>query len=287
MATSFLGHAVSPGSVKRPANAATEIIVHKACISNKLDGNSVICASTESISTLYNGIPVSGDYVNAASSMIYVAPSGAPVGLVNTSYVSAYLFSVQKRAFDIGGAVLLIVFSLPVLICVACLIKATSRGPIIFKQKRNGAAGKAFTVLKFRSMTHVSCLERRVLQATRSDARITFVGRFIRRTSIDELPQLFNVLKGEMSLIGPRPHAIEHDTFYSEKIPLYSWRFVARPGLSGLAQVSGARGETRQVSDMERRVILDIEYIRKASLVQDMRIALATCREMLSSSSAY
>lgn len=233
------------------------------------------------------GEPIDAKEISSSGVLLYVAPIGAPSDTVSADYASTYLFSAEKRAFDLIGALVLILLSLPVLVFVACLIKATSRGPVLFRQKRNGAGGRAFTVFKFRSMSHASCLENRVLQATRGDARVTFVGRFIRRTSIDELPQLFNVLKGEMSLIGPRPHAIEHDVFYSARIPHYSWRFVARPGLSGLAQTRGARGETRQISDMERRVILDVEYIGSASLAQDVRIVLATCREMLFSASAY
>ena len=126
-----------------------------------------------------------------------------------------------------------------------------------------------------------------VLQASRGDARITPIGRFIRRTSIDELPQLVNVLQGHMSLIGPRPHATSHDAYYGERILRYHERFTARPGLSGLAQVSGARGETPLLSDMERRIELDIAYIHSASLKTDLRLLAATARETVFSSTAY
>ena len=125
------------------------------------------------------------------------------------------------------------------------------------------------------------------MQATRGDPRITPVGQFIRRTSIDELPQLLNVIKGEMSLVGPRPHAVAHDRFFGERIPGYHHRFVARPGVSGLAQVRGARGETPRIEDMQRRVELDLEYIRNASLGMDVKILIATGREIFFSSSAY
>lgn len=196
-----------------------------------------------------------------------------------------YLESHQKRALDITAALSLILMLLPLLLLVALLVRATSPGPVLFRQKRCGKGGKPFEIYKFRSMYVVP--DKQVAQATRADPRVTSVGRFIRRSSIDELPQLFNVLQGHMSLIGPRPHAMAHDTFYGERIPHYSARFVARPGLSGLAQVSGARGGTPQLTDMERRIDLDLDYIRSASLALDLRILAATVREMMFSSTAY
>ena len=198
----------------------------------------------------------------------------------------SYLISRRKRALDLTGAITLLVLLIPILLLVAILVRATSRGPVIFKQKRCGINGKSFEIWKFRSMYTAGQVEN-VVQATRGDPRITPVGRFIRRTSIDELPQLLNVLQGHMSLIGPRPHAMSHDTYFVERIPTYSDRFVARPGLSGLAQVRGARGETPELSDMERRIALDLMYIRNASLGMDVRILAATVKETIFSSTAY
>lgn len=196
-----------------------------------------------------------------------------------------YLESRQKRALDVTAALSAIIMLLPLLIVVAVLVRATSKGPVLFRQKRCGLNGQPFEIYKFRSMHVVP--DEGVVQATRADPRVTPVGRFIRRSSIDELPQLFNVLQGHMSLIGPRPHAMEHDAYYSERIPRYADRFVARPGLSGLAQVRGARGGTPQLSDMERRIDLDLDYIRNASLAADLRIIAETVREMMFSSTAY
>ncbi len=196
-----------------------------------------------------------------------------------------YLESRQKRALDVTAALTLRRMLLPLLIIVALLVRGTSKGPVLFRQKRCGRNGQPFEIYKFRSMHVVP--DEAVVQATRADPRVTSVGRFIRRSSIDELPQLLNVLQGHMSLIGPRPHAMAHDAFYGERIPHYSDRFVARPGLSGLAQVRGARGGTPQLSDMERRIDLDLDYIRNASLALDLRIIAATVREMMFSSTAY
>ncbi len=189
--------------------------------------------------------------------------------------------------FDVIVAFSLLFLLLPLLLIVATLVRVTSRGPVLFKQSRTGADGVPFLVFKFRSMYAASCQERTVQQATRTDPRITPLGRFIRRTSIDELPQLLNVLQGHMSLIGPRPHAMAHDAYYAAQIPHYTKRFAARPGLSGLAQVRGSRGETPLTSDMERRISFDLDYIRTASFALDCRLMLATARETIFSSAAY
>ena len=198
-----------------------------------------------------------------------------------------YLRSPQKRMLDLSGALALLTLLLPLLTLVALSIRVTSKGPILFRQTRCGALGRPFTIYKFRSMYHALDQAGPVVQAKRADPRVTPVGAFIRRTSIDELPQLLNVVQGHMSLVGPRPHAVSHDTYYGERIPLYGERFNARPGLSGLAQVSGARGETPLLSDMERRIELDLTYIRRASLVTDIRLIGGTVREMLFSTAAY
>ncbi|WP_406857042.1 sugar transferase [Alsobacter sp. KACC 23698] len=205
----------------------------------------------------------------------------------STEPVSPYLYSRRKRVFDIVVASLALMALAPILVMVASLVRATSRGPVLFRQPRGGQGGAPFRVCKFRSMSIDASAQGDVVQATRGDPRITPVGQFIRRTSIDELPQLLNVIKGEMSLVGPRPHAVAHDRFFGERVPGYHRRFVARPGVSGLAQVRGARGETPRIEDMQRRVELDLEYIRHASLSMDVKILIATGREIFFSSSAY
>jgi len=126
-----------------------------------------------------------------------------------------------------------------------------------------------------------------IKQATPDDPRVTRFGRILRYTSMDELPQLINVIRGEMSMVGPRPHAIEHDAYYTDLIPNYRKRFQARPGLTGLAQVSGARGRTPRVEDMQRRIELDLQYLENASLGLDFRIFLKTFKEVFSSETAY
>jgi len=144
-----------------------------------------------------------------------------------------------------------------------------------------------FELLKFRSMYSTPDEQRRVVQAVRGDSRVTRVGRILRKTSMDELPQLINIVRGDMSVIGPRPHAIEHDFCYRELIPNYCLRFTARPGLTGLAQVNGARGHTPRVEDMRRRIEFDLEYLTKSSLWLDCKILLLTVKEVFRSDTAF
>jgi putative colanic acid biosynthesis UDP-glucose lipid carrier transferase len=188
---------------------------------------------------------------------------------------------------DIGGALTILAILSPLLLIVALIIRLSSRGPALFRQTRTGASGRTFTIYKFRSMKLQPKAQEAIVQARRGDERVTSFGRFIRRTSIDELPQMLNVLNGTMSLVGPRPHAAEHDAYYVTRIPNYSLRFAVLPGLSGLAQINGARGATPRLEDMERRVAYDLAYIQSASLRSDLRILAATMREMLLSQSAY
>lgn len=191
-----------------------------------------------------------------------------------------------KRAFDILAAAVLLVFFAPLLLLAALLIKLESPGPALFRQTRGGLNGKTFTIFKLRSMR---CEENgdKVVQAKRDDDRVTRTGRFIRTTSIDELPQLLNVLKGDMSIIGPRPHAQAHDLHYGELIPTYSLRFQARPGLTGLAQIRGLRGETGTVEEMAARVEADIAYIENWTFMTDIKIGLMTVPHLLLAKNAY
>jgi putative colanic acid biosynthesis UDP-glucose lipid carrier transferase len=180
-----------------------------------------------------------------------------------------------KRSFDVVfSSLVLCLIALPMLI-IAAAIKFTSRGPIIFKQARYGLDGKKIFIWKFRSM---STLDNgaKVVQAIKGDARITKVGAFIRRTSLDELPQFINVLQGRMSVVGPRPHAVAHNEEYRKLIPYYMLRHKVRPGITGWAQINGFRGETDTLDKMAGRIDHDLDYIRKWSLLMDIKIIFLT-----------
>jgi putative colanic acid biosynthesis UDP-glucose lipid carrier transferase len=161
------------------------------------------------------------------------------------------------------------------MLATAVAIKVTSKGPVFFKQRRYGLNGEVIEVLKFRSM-RVQEDGAVVKQATKNDDRITPVGRFIRRTSIDELPQLFHVVTGSMSLVGPRPHAVAHNEEYRTRIKRYMLRHKVKPGLTGWAQVNGWRGETDTLEKMEKRIEHDLEYIRRWGLLFDLWIIFLT-----------
>jgi putative colanic acid biosynthesis UDP-glucose lipid carrier transferase len=180
-----------------------------------------------------------------------------------------------KRIEDLALATFFLIFSAPVMIAIALAIKLTSRGPVLFRQRRHGEDGVEFSVLKFRSM---SVMENgaAVVQARRHDARITPVGAFLRRTSLDELPQFLNVLAGNMSIVGPRPHAIAHNELYRTKILEYMRRHKVKPGITGWAQVNGLRGETDTLEKMVARVEHDLQYIRGWSLWLDLKIVFLT-----------
>jgi undecaprenyl-phosphate galactose phosphotransferase/putative colanic acid biosynthesis UDP-glucose lipid carrier transferase len=185
-----------------------------------------------------------------------------------------------KRAMDVMVALSALIALAPLLVMTACLIKLDSRGPIIFRQRRCGFDNREFVMFKFRTMTVLED-DGRIVQARRNDSRVTRVGRVLRRTSIDELPQLFNVLRGEMSIVGPRPHALAHDDEYKASIRNYALRHHVKPGLTGAAQVAGLRGETRRLEQMERRVERDLWYINNWSPALDLRILAQTCVAML------
>jgi putative colanic acid biosysnthesis UDP-glucose lipid carrier transferase len=185
-----------------------------------------------------------------------------------------------KRTIDVVGSMAAILFLWPLCLFAAIAVKLDSRGPIIFQQRRTGINAKEFMIFKFRTM---SVLEDgpTITQACRDDPRTTRVGKLLRRSSIDELPQLLNVLKGDMSLVGPRPHAIAHDKEYADCIADYGLRHSVKPGITGLAQVNGLRGETRSVEEMTERVKFDLWYIDNWSLGLDINILLRTCFEVL------
>jgi Undecaprenyl-phosphate glucose phosphotransferase len=191
-----------------------------------------------------------------------------------------------KRAEDIILGTLLLILALPLFPIIALAIRLDSPGPVLFRQLRSGYNQRPFEVLKFRTM-HVSDATDESRQAAPGDARITRVGRILRRTSLDELPQLFNVIKGEMSLVGPRPHLLEHDRQFAAILATYPHRHQVKPGLTGLAQVRGHRGVTRSASHVEARVSSDLQYIRDWSLGLDLQILVRTIWAVITGRNAH
>jgi putative colanic acid biosynthesis UDP-glucose lipid carrier transferase len=191
-----------------------------------------------------------------------------------------------KRSMDIVISAIALMALSPFLLLVGLLVKLTSSGPVIFRQRRYGLDGRIIDVLKFRTMM-VTEDGPSIQQATRKDARVTPVGRMLRRYSIDELPQLFNVLRGNMSLVGPRPHAVAHNELYRRLIKGYMVRHKVPPGITGLAQVNGCRGETSRLEDMRRRIEYDLDYLRQWSPTLDLRILVQTVIQVLSGRKAY
>ena len=184
---------------------------------------------------------------------------------------------IIKRSFDFTLSLCGIILTSPIFVIIAIAIKSTSFGPIFFKQERYGLYGKKFYIIKFRSMKVLESGNLPYLkQATRKDERITYIGSFLRKWSLDELPQLINVIKGDMSLVGPRPHAVAHNESYRKLISGYMQRHTLKPGITGLAQVEGYRGETKTIKDMEKRIHADIRYKRDWSLILDIKILLST-----------
>ena len=188
-----------------------------------------------------------------------------------------------KRFFDVAISFLLLVILLPFLIFISLIIKLNSKGPILFKQLRSGIDGKSFYIYKFRTMIHSNSSEDKVIrQATKFDQRITKVGRILRKWSIDELPQLINVINGDMSLIGPRPHAVQHNDYYRKYIRGYMQRHYFKPGITGLAQINGLRGETKDIKLMEKRIQNDLTYINNWSFLLDLEILIKTSYKFMS-----
>ena len=194
---------------------------------------------------------------------------------------------LKKETFDRVFAAVALMLLTPLLIAIALAVKCSSRGPVFFTQKRKGADGRVFKIYKFRTMRLHSEEKGVVKQATRNDARITRVGAFLRRTSLDELPQFFNVLRGEMSVVGPRPHAIEHDELYQKIVSGYIHRYRIKPGITGWAQVNGYRGETDRLEKMQGRVEYDLYYLRNWSFALDMRIVMTTIAKGFIHRNAY
>lgn len=210
----------------------------------------------------------------------------------NTQTISVYesplsgLASLAKRVEDVvGAALILCAITIPMFI-IALLIKLDSPGPVFFKQKRYGLDGKAINVWKFRSMT-VADNGAVVKQATKGDVRITKLGAVLRRTSLDELPQFINVLQGQMSIVGPRPHALAHNEEYRNLVDFYMLRHKVKPGITGWAQINGWRGETDTLDKMEKRIDFDLEYIRNWSILFDIKIVFMTIFKGFINKNAY
>ena len=180
----------------------------------------------------------------------------------------------------------MLVVLFPLLAVAAVAVKLESRGPVIFRQRRRGFNGREFVIHKFRTMRVMEYGDN-IQQASRRDPRVTRLGRLLRRSSIDELPQLFNVLSGEMSLVGPRPHAVAHDQEYGDLVGNYAFRHQVKPGITGWAQVNGFRGETAHVDQMRKRIEFDVWYINNWSVALDFQILGRTCVEVGKTQKAY
>ena len=206
------------------------------------------------------------------------------VGISDTPFTGTD--RLVKRASDIVLASVILLLIWPVLLAVAAGVRASSPGPVLFRQRRHGLDGREIVVYKFRSMRALDDGPQ-VRQAQRNDPRLTRFGAFIRRTSLDELPQFVNVLQGSMSVVGPRPHALAHNEQYQQLVQAYMARHKVKPGITGWAQVHGHRGETDTVEKMQTRVSYDLDYLRHWSLALDLRIILRTVRVLFKDDAAF
>jgi putative colanic acid biosysnthesis UDP-glucose lipid carrier transferase len=209
---------------------------------------------------------------DAQAAQLFAPKPTGPIGAAATNPF--------KRLGDIVVSCLALAILAPVLLLIALCIKLTSRGPVLFRQVRTGLGGAPFVILKFRTMT-VEESGTSVVQARRDDHRLTPIGGFLRSSSFDELPQFLNVLFGDMSIVGPRPHAIAHDMHYGGMIPAYGERFRVRPGITGLAQCNGARGPTETIDKMQRRVRLDLAYVERWSWQMETKIIIKTVKMLI------
>lgn len=187
---------------------------------------------------------------------------------------------------DVVIALIAVIILVPAFVVIALLVRLDSPGPIFFRQRRTGLNGRVFRILKFRTMTVIED-GAAIRHATRNDPRVTRFGDFLRKSSLDEMPQLINVILGHMSLVGPRPHALAHDAQYGALLPHYGQRFAVRPGLTGLAQVKGFRGEIHELNCMAQRVDADVEYVKTWSIRSDIAILLRTIPLILRRVNAY
>lgn len=240
------------------------------------------------------------DKLADSTASVYFVPDLFTFNLLNSRWVDyqgitavsiyetpfAGLDSSLKRLEDIVLSLIIIALIAPIMLIIAFVIKLTSSGPVLFKQKRYGADGSEIKVWKFRSMTTQDNGEH-IQQAIKGDSRITPFGALLRKTSLDELPQFFNVIGGSMSIVGPRPHAVAHNEEYRAKIHGYMLRHKVKPGITGLAQISGFRGETDTLDKMEGRIHYDLKYIQTWSITLDLKIIFMTILKGFVSKNAY
>ena len=253
------------------------------------DSITVICADKQLPvwATFLRGSDVGGEVVvehSRTGGAVAIGRCGDQPTLIFSRGPLSLTSRMLKRLFDLSMAIPIIFVLLPVMLVVALAIRFESRGPVLFRQTRVGQGNRQFSILKFRSMYVDAADQAGSISASRTDPRITRVGAFIRATSIDELPQLLNVLRGEMSLVGPRPHALGSlagDALFWEVSQKYWMRHALKPGITGLAQIRGYRGATDQPADLTNRLEADLEYVSNWSLATDARILLATLRVLV------
>ena len=296
----FLGFYEDRGSERLPAGLDAPVLGPIASISASLRKRGAL--------TVFIALPLSAqprvvelvDALRGTAASVYFIPDiplfnlmqarfhvvrGVPVVAVCESPLLGSA-AVSKRLFDLTFALAALVLLSPLMALIAAGVKLSSPGPVLFRQRRYGLGGDEIVVYKFRTMR--TCEDGGcVTQASRGDGRVTPLGGFLRKTSLDELPQLFNVLRGNMSVVGPRPHAVAHNEFYRELIHGYMLRSKVRPGITGWAQVNGLRGETRTVERMKARVDYDLEYIRNWSLALDVWIIAKTASLVFKDDNAY
>lgn len=210
---------------------------------------------------------------------------GMPILSVYHTPMHSLSNRMLKRLEDLLIASIVLILTSPLLLLIGLTIRLTSNGPVLFKQTRYGLNGKAIEVYKFRSMTTLE--NQQVMQATRHDPRVTQFGRWLRKSSLDELPQFLNVLLGNMSVVGPRPHAVAHNEQYRKLVPKYMQRHSVKPGITGLAQINGLRGPTDTLEKMQKRVAMDLHYINTWSLWLDIKIFLLTLIRIFNDENAF
>lgn len=216
-----------------------------------------------------------GEAIAALPSPIAFLPANSAAAFVAVNTNDDWSVCQGKRMLDLALAIPAVLLLSPLLLLIALLITIDSAGPVFFRQQRTGACGRTFEILKFRTM-HVMENGAEVKQAVADDPRTTRLGRFLRRYSLDELPQLLNVVNGDMSLVGPRPHAKAHDAYYGERIADYDYRFAVKPGMTGWAQINGHRGPTPTLDIMQARINHDVWYVKNASFALDLKILFKT-----------
>jgi exopolysaccharide biosynthesis polyprenyl glycosylphosphotransferase len=223
---------------------------------------------------------------NDIAAAFRVSPDSIWRAPANTDSRPSPLQPLCKRALDLAIALPALLFCAPLLAVLALIVRLDSGGPVLFRQTRLGRGGKPFAIFKFRTMTVLENGDT-VVQARQNDGRVTRAGRWLRRSSLDELPQLLNVIAGDMSLVGPRPHARAHDLHYAERIANYTLRQDVKPGITGWAQVNGHRGETATLDAMRARVDCDIWYAKNARFTLDLQILLRTPLAVLGGRNAH